>query len=135
MTTILRLATVVAVGVSALAAAGNAFATPKLSVSQSSTALTIKVTQTANDPQPAKVNIYVPAGYTLNTSQAAGTKIGTTEGQVFARDQNIPLPLSGDVLVGNPSQFTTNACSPGTNQAVWILQLSVAGQTISVPVY
>src|SRR5947209_3120807 len=26
-------------------------------------------------------------------------------------------------------------CSPGSNQAVWILQLSVAGQTINLPVY
>jgi hypothetical protein len=71
----------------------------------------------------------------LNTSAAPGTKIGSTEGQVFARDQNIPLPLTGDVIVANPSDFTTNSCSPGLNQAVWLLQLSVAGQTINIPVY
>ena len=135
MKAILRLVTVAAVAVTGLALAGNAFATQKLSVTQSATSLTIRVTQTANDQQPARIQIYVPTGYQLNTSQAPGTNIGTTQGQVFARDQNIPLPLTGDVIVAKPSDFTTNSCSPGTNQAVWLLQLSVAGQTISIPVY
>lgn len=135
MKAILRLVTVAAVAVTGLALAGNALATQKLSVTQSASSLTIRVTQTANDPQPARINIYVPAGYTLNTSAAPGTNIGTTQGQVFARDQNIPLPLTGDVIVAKPSDFTTNACSPGLNQAVWVLRLSVAGQTISIPVY
>jgi hypothetical protein len=136
MKTILRLVTVSAVGVSALAFAGNALATQRLSVTQSATSLTIKVTQDATDPQPAQILIYVPAGYTLNTSAAPGSKIGTTTGAVIARDQgNIQLPLTGDVLVADPAQFTKNTCSPGQNQAVWILQLSVAGQTINLPVY
>ena len=53
--------------------AGNALATQKLSVSQTPTSLTIKVTQAQTDPQPAKITIYVPSGYTLNTSAAPGT--------------------------------------------------------------
>jgi hypothetical protein len=136
MKTILRLVTVSAVGVAALAFAGNALATQRLSVTQSATSLTIKVTQDASDQQPAKIQIYVPAGYTLNTSATPGTTIGTTTGVVVARDQgNIDLPLTGDVIVGDPSQFTKSPCSPGNNQAVWLLQLSVAGQTINLPVY
>ncbi|TMK72188.1 MAG: hypothetical protein E6G50_04425 [Actinobacteria bacterium] len=135
MKTILRLGTVGAVGVAALAFAGNALATQRLSVTQSATSLTIKVTQDATDQQPSKIQIYVPAGYTLNTSAAPGQTIGTTTGVVIARDQgNIDLPLTGDVLVADPKQHATDACSPGA-QAVWILQLSVAGQTISLPVY
>lgn len=135
MQTILRLATVVAVGGTALALAGNALATQKLSVSQAGSSLTIKVTQTANDQQPAKIQIFVPSGYALTTGQAAGSTIGTTTGQVFARDQNIPLPLTGNVVVDDPAKHTTDPCSPGTNQAVWLLNLSVAGQTIALPVY
>ena len=136
MKTILRLVTVSVVGVAALAFAGNALATQRISVTQSATSLTIKVTQDASDQQPAKIQIYVPAGYTLNTSAAPGGTIGTTTGVVIARDQgNIDLPLTGDVLVADPAQHTKDACSPGTNQAVWILQLSVAGQTINLPVY
>ena len=75
MRTILRLATVAVVAVSALAVAANAFATQKLAVTQAGNSLTIKVTQTANDAQPARINIYVPTGYTLNTAQTAGTSM------------------------------------------------------------
>jgi hypothetical protein len=134
MKTLLRLAVFAVAGTSALALAGNALATQKLSVSQTATSLTIKVSQAQSDPQPAKIQIYVPTGYTINASQAPGTKIGTTTGTVFARDQNIPLPLSGDVIVVPP---TTNApgCDPVTHLAVWNLALSVAGQTINLPVH
>ena len=134
MKTILRLAVLAFAGTAALALAGNALATQKLSVRQTATSLTIKVSQAQSDPQPAKIQIYVPTGYTINASQAPATKIGTTTGTVFARDQNIPLPLSGDVNVATP---TTNApgCDPVPHLAVWILALSVAGQTISLPVH
>src|SRR5215210_223490 len=134
MKTILRLAVLALAGTAALALAGNALATQKLSVTQSATALTIKVTQAQTDRQPAKITIYVPSGYTINASQAPGTKIGTTTGSIFARDANIPLPLSGDVVVAPPS---TNApgCATGTHLAVWILDLQVAGQRIQLPLH
>jgi hypothetical protein len=134
MKTILRLAVLALAGTAALALAGNALATQKLSIRQTATSLTIKVSQAQSDAQPAKIQIYVPTGYTINASQAPGTKIGTTTGTVFARDQNIPLPLSGDVLVVPP---TTNApgCDPVPHLAVWNLSLSVAGQTINLPVH
>ena len=134
MKTLLRLAMLAVAGTSALALAGNALATQKLSVSQTATSLTIKVSQVQSDPQPAKIQIFVPTGYTINASQAPGTKIGTTTGTVFARDQNIPLPLTGDVVVVPP---TTNApgCDPVPHLAVWNLALSVAGQTINIPVH
>jgi hypothetical protein len=128
-----KLAVLAGAGVTALAFAGNALAVQKLSVSQTATSLTIKVTQAQSDAQPAKIQIFVPAGYTLNTSAAPGTTIGTTAGSVFARDANIPLPLSGNVVVAPPN---TNAapCFTGTHMAVWLLQLQVAGQAINLPV-
>jgi hypothetical protein len=139
MKSILRLAVLALAGTAALALAGNALATQKLSVRQTTTSLTIKLSQAGPspgpaDPQPAKIQIYVPTGYTINASQAPGTKIGTTTGTVFARDQNIPLPLSGDVVAVPP---TTNApgCDPVAHLAVWNLSLSVAGQTINLPVH
>lgn len=134
MKTILRLAVLALAGTAALALAGNALATQKLSVRQAPTSLTIKVSQAQSDAQPAKISIYVPSGYTINASAAPGTKIGTTSGSVFARDQNIPLPLSGDVVVAPPN---TNApgCATGSHLAVWILALTVAGQSIQLPVH
>jgi hypothetical protein len=133
MKTLLKLAVLAVAGTAALALAGNALAVQKLSVSQSATSLTIKVSQAQTDQQPARISIYVPTGYSLNTSQGPGTVIGTTSGSVFARDANIPLPLSGDVVVAPPN---TNAapCFTGTHTAVWLLRLQVAGQQIQLPI-
>jgi hypothetical protein len=134
MKTILRLAVLAFAGIGTLALAGNALATQKLSVKQTTTSLTIKVSQAQSDAQPASISIYVPSGYSINTSAAPGTKIGSTSGTVFSRDANIPLPLSGDVVVVPP---TTNApgCDPVPHIAVWNLALSVAGQSINLPVH
>jgi hypothetical protein len=134
MKTILRLAVLAVAGTAVLAFAGNALATQKLSVKQSTTSLTIKVSQAQTDAQPARISIYVPTGYTINASATPGSKIGSTSGTVFSRDASIPLPLSGDVIAVPP---TTNApgCDPATHIAVWNLALSVAGQSINIPVH
>jgi len=134
MKTILRLAVLAVAGTAVLAFAGNALATQKLSVKQSTTSLTIKVSQAQTDAQPARISIYVPTGYTINASATPGSKIGSTSGTVFSRDASIPLPLSGDVVAVPP---TTNApgCDPATHIAVWNLALSVAGQSINIPVH
>jgi hypothetical protein len=134
MKQVAKLAVIAGAAVTALAFAGNALAVQKLSIAQSPTSLTIKVTQAQTDAQPAKITIYVPTGYTINSSAAPGTTIGTTSGSIFARDANIPLPLSGNVVVAPPN---TNApgCATGTHMAVWNLALSVAGQAINLPVH
>jgi len=133
MKRLVKLAVLAGAATTALAFAGNALAVQKLSVSQTATSLTIKITQAQSDAQPAKIQIFVPSSYTVNTSAAPGTVIGKTSGSVFARDANIPLPLSGDVVVAPPN---TNApgCTTGTHLAVWVLRLQVAGQTIQLPV-
>jgi hypothetical protein len=133
MKTILRLAVLTLVGTTALALAGNALATQKLSVKQSTTSLTIQVSQAQTDAQPAKISIYVPTGYAINASAPPGMKIGSTTGTVFSRDANIPLPLSGDVVVSAASDAPT--CDPVPHLAVWNLALSVAGQNITLPVH
>jgi len=133
MKTILRLAVLAFAGIATLAFAGNALATQKLSVKQSTTSLTIKLSQAQSDAQPAKISIYVPTGYSINASAAPGTKIGSTTGTVFSRDANIPLPLSGDVVVAAASDAPT--CDPVPHLAVWNLALSVAGQNITLPVH
>jgi hypothetical protein len=134
MKTFLRLAVLALASTGALALAGNALATQKLSVRQTATSLTIKVSQAQTDPQPARISIYVPSGYSINASATPGSKIGTTTGTVFSRDANIPLPLSGDVVAVPP---TTNApgCDPVPHLAVWNLALTVAGNSINLPVH
>jgi hypothetical protein len=135
MKTICRVATVFALATAGLAFAGNAFATQRIAVSQTATSLTIKVSQDQSDPQPAKITIYLPSLYQLHATGAIGSTIGTTSGQIFARDLSIALPLSGNVVVLDPAQHTKDACSPGNHLAVWDLHLTVAGQAIDLPVY
>jgi len=135
MKTILRLVLVVVAATTALVLAGNALATQKLSVRQDPTSLAIKVSQAQSDPQPAKVTVYVPSGYTLNTSQAPGTKIGTATGNSFVRDSNIALlPLAGDIVVATPDTNATG-CATGTHLAVWTVDLQVGGQSQKLPVH
>jgi hypothetical protein len=121
-------------GTAALTFAGNALATQKLSVRQTATSVTVSASQAQSDPQPARIVIYVPTGYTINASATPGSRIGTTTGRIFSRDANIPLPLAGDVVVAAPN---TNAagCATGTHLAVWLLDLQVAGQRIQIPVH
>jgi hypothetical protein len=93
----------------------------------------------ATDPIAA-VNIFSAPGYGLNTSQAVGTTIGTVEATAFARDAGLTLPLSGPVVTADPATAANAAGSAQcaqtpTSQAVWIMNLSVAGQTLMIPVY
>src|SRR4029079_18023261 len=92
-------------------------------------------------PDPiAPVNIYSGTGYTLNTSQAPGTQIGNVDATAFSRDNNLTLPLSGTVVTADPaSSASTSGSAQCTgvpkSEAVWIMNLSVAGNTLAIPVY
>jgi hypothetical protein len=83
----------------------------------------------------AAINIFVPSGYGATLGQAAGTSIGNVDATALAHDGGLTLPLSGPVTTEDPAKHTTDACSPGTNAAVWNMNLSVAGQTLVVPIY
>ncbi len=125
----LRLATAAAVAVASLALAGTASATQELFVSQTSSTLTFKAQQAQGDPQPAHITIDVPNGYQIATGQPVGTKIGTTTGDVFARDVGIPLPFTGDVIVADASKPPAFAalCGPGPYLAIWNLHIVIGG--------
>ena len=107
--------------------------TPMVLAGSQSTTLHINVPQ-ATDPIAA-INIFVPSGYGAKVDQAAGTTIGNVDATAFSRDTGLTLPLSGTVTTDNPAAHATDPCSPGTNAAVWNLNLSVAGQTLVVPLY
>jgi hypothetical protein len=134
MKSIIRLVALASAATAALALAGNALATPKLSVRQTSTSLTLGLSRTQSDPVPAKTQVFVPTGYTLNTSQAPGAKIGTATGNLFAKDLNVSAPFTGDVVVA-PEDTNAEGCATGTHLAVWMLHVSVSGQTINLPMH
>jgi hypothetical protein len=135
-----------AAAVGALAFAQGAFAAntatiavshaPMVLAGSSSTTIHVSIPQ-ATDPMAA-INIFVPDGYTLNTTQAAGTNIGQVDATAFSRDAGLTLPLSGNVTVdaaANHGPDSTQCAGTATSQAVWILNLSVAGQAIQLPLY
>ena len=145
----IRLAVLTAMSALALAAAGSAFAvyTPTLAISPGnlttggSGANTIKFTSSAADDATAKLTIYAPLGYTVNLNQAVGAKIGKVNAQIIAVALGgALLPLTGDIVVDDPAKYTAAPASVGcagaaAHNAVWLLNLSVAGQTLAVPVY
>jgi hypothetical protein len=143
MKTSLRAALLAAAAVATLAFANAALAAntgsiavwhdPMVLAGSKSTTFHVKLPQ-SSDPVAA-VNIFSAAGYGVTLSQPAGTNIGSVEATALARDNGLTLPLTGTVTTDNPATHTTDACSPGNNAAVWNLNLSVAGQSLVVPLY
>jgi hypothetical protein len=144
-----RLLLVVGAGLLGLAFAAPALAAyqPDLTVQQSSykvgaatTAGFVITSDPANDPT-AKMTIFSPAGYASNVSQTPGSVIGKALAYVQANALGgTILPLAGNVVVGNPADPTLMASSQvctgkTTNQAVWILDTSLQGQSIRIPAY
>ncbi|HEY7206615.1 MAG TPA: hypothetical protein VH416_00130, partial [Gaiellaceae bacterium] len=142
MTRTTRLAALAAgvVGALALASAAMASYTPRLAVSHKTVAragnhpTTIHVTMPQSDDPTARIQIVVPTGYTVADS-APGATIGSGTGLVVARDQGLTLPLAGPVTTADPAAHAADACDPQPHVAVWVLALSVAGQSISIPIY
>jgi len=146
MRTSLRAALVAAAALATLAFANAAFAantgsiavwhTPMVLAGSQSTTLHFNIPQ-ATDPIAA-VNIYSGTGYGINTSQPAGTTIGTVDAAAFSRDNGLTLPLSGNIVTDDPAKHVTDStqCARVPNsRAVWILNLSVAGNTLQLPAY
>ena len=141
MTRLIRAGFAAAAALAVLFAAGAASAAPNtgsLAVSfspmtlGSSTAATIHVSTPQADDSIAAINIYTNAGISPGTP---GTQIGSVEATAFAHDAGLNLPLTGPVTADDPAKHTTDVCSPGANLAVWVMNLSAAGQTLAIPIY
>src|SRR3954451_8324865 len=148
MTRGIRAVLVAAAAFATLAFANGAFAANTGSISVYHTPMslanagltTIQVSVPQSTDPIAALNIYSGTGYSAKLDQAAGTKIGTVEATAFSRDNNLTLPLAGDVTVENAASVANRAGSAqctGLPQslAVWIMNLSVAGQTLAIPIY
>ena len=148
MTRGFRAVLVAAAAVATLAFANGAFAantgsltvyhSPMTLASTGSTTIQVSVPQ-STDPTAA-VNIYSGTGYTAKLDQAAGTKIGTVDATALSRDNNLTLPLTGDVTVDNAASAANRVGSAQCtgllqSAAVWVMNLSVAGNTLPIPIY
>ena len=143
MRTILRLLLLGCVATGSLALAGTALAkTPQLLVKGSpataaSAETVIEVKEVKEDAAPLRIGIYLPIGYTANITQAAGTQIGTVNAdlQALLISPDAIIQAEGTVLTADPAAYVTNTCAPGGHAAVWLLHVTVSGQTLDVPVY
>jgi hypothetical protein len=147
MTKRLRLLLLAFATASSLAFAGSALAafTPTLNVSAKPartgvTSLTaVRVTVPRDDDALARVQIFVPSGYTATFGQAIGAEIGSVTAQVLVREPiaGAVLPITGTIRVADPAAVAASVTlctgSP-THTALWVLVLSAAGQTLTVPV-
>jgi hypothetical protein len=118
---------------------------PSLTIEQSSykpgAAFTAGIVEVANanDDPTAKLTLSSPSGYGVNLNFAQGTKLGSAVALIQANAlAGAHLLLTGDVVVGNPADPSITAASvrctgSPTNQAVLVLNMSVAGQTQTVP--
>jgi hypothetical protein len=143
MTRRLRTVLMSAAAIATLAFANAALAANSATISVSHTPMVLAGSQSTTIhvavPQAtdavAAINIFVPNGYGATLSQPANTVIGQVDATALAHDGGLTLPLSGPVTTDDPAKHTSDVCSPGTNAAVWNMNLSVAGQTLVVPIY
>jgi hypothetical protein len=124
----------------AVPAAMAAYTSPKLVVTQTATGVVVKASLDPNDDPTARVAILTPAGTQLTTSQAPGTVLGPVKAIVKALDlAGADLPLEGQLLVAAPGQVPAAqqaACiGSGAPVATWVMVLTAAGQTLTVPTY
>ncbi|HEY6835830.1 MAG TPA: hypothetical protein VI142_05090 [Gaiellaceae bacterium] len=145
----LRSLLVVSAGLLGLAFAAPALGAfqPDLTVQQSSykagaaTTAGFVVEELDTDDPIAKFTIFSPSGYSSNLTQPQGAVIGKALAFVKAGALGgTILPLTGNVVVGNPADPTimaqSHACTGSTtNQAVWILDTSIQGQSIRIPAF
>lgn len=143
MTRALRAGLVAVAAITTLVLANAALAAPNtgsLAVSYnpakpgSSDSTTIHVAVAQSTDSIAAVNIFTGTEF-VNGGGAPNTQIGTVEATAFAHDAGLNLPLTGPVTTDDPAKHTADACSPGTNFAVWNMNLSAAGQTLVIPIY
>ncbi len=138
---------VVVVGFAALAFAGSAwasytprlFATPVTTTPGKPTGMILTHVQEVYDDPTAKDTIYAPLGYQLNLSQAVGTQIGVVYALVVLRNGgDAQVEVEGTVTVDSPANYppASNSCTPGeSHEAVWKLNVTIAGTPLTVPVY
>jgi hypothetical protein len=136
----------VAVGLAALSAliavpaAMAAYTSAKLEVTQTATGVVVRATLSPDDDPTARVGIIAPSGTQLTTTQAPGTVLGPVRATVKALDlAGADLPLEGQLVVAAPGQVpaaTQTACLGAlTPIATWVMILTAAGQTLTVPTY
>ena len=119
----------------------NLLVASEFQTQRSPTALVIGVSQSRDDEATGFVDISVPAGYNERLVAPPGTVIGDVAATaIFRGSGNTEVDVTGQVVVANPAEFTgapNNQClrAQGLHTAVWLLNLTVLGTAVRVPIY
>ena len=88
-------------------------------------------------PSMAKTTIYAPAGYGVDFSRSAGSRIGDTFAAVLTGDGF--TSGGGTVTTGDPATLpgdpAAQACAPGPHAAVWVASYKAAKRAGTVRFY
>lgn len=93
------------------------------------------------DDATFRVQIYVPQGYVTSLVPQAGQNIGTAAAVINATAiaAEAQVPVTGNIVGDTyaPDRYPQGAACTGSPQiaGVWLLQLTAAGQTLTVPMY
>lgn len=143
----IRIVTLLALATGALMFAAPAFAdTQELIVqpfpaslgAKADTDIDLAIPET--EAPTAKIQVYVPAGYTVDLSAAPGKALGNVDATLNAKDLGgTDVQATGTIVVDDPLKYTADpraqACAAGQHAAVWLLNLTASGQTIQLPVF
>ena len=94
--------------------------------------------QQQSDDPAARVTIYVPRGYQVQTGHAPATRLGTAAARILAADLHAAVPAAGTVDVAGAADFAeqATACTgTATHEGIWALRLTVAGTPLVVPAF
>jgi hypothetical protein len=135
----LCLAGVVAAAV-VVGVAAAAYTSPTLAVASAGARTTVTVRQSATDDSTARAVIYTPPATIATLTQTPGATLGTVDAQVVALGLNgAELRLAGEIRVAAASQVAAAlqlACTgTTTHAATWLMVLTAAGQTLTIPMY
>ena len=131
---------------SALALAGPSFGavTPRLVVAAvddvSGQTLTIDASKQRADDPLARIQLFVPTGFELN-SPAPGRSVGTATARVVLRDSDPTheQPMAGSVTAISPTDariaYEGSTCDTSQHLAAWLVQLRGGKGTLAFPVY
>jgi hypothetical protein len=143
-----RLAVAACAALATLAFAGPALAayTPSLIATSvtngpgKNTTMLLGHVQSVNDDATFRDAIYAPLGYGVSLTAAPNTKIGEVNATLILRGGgNAQVDVKGQVVADNPATYAAQAqqCtqSPTLPEAVWRLDVTVAGTPLHVPIY
>jgi hypothetical protein len=100
--------------------------------------LKLKLTKAQTDGDLARVLVYVPVGYTLNTTQAVGTQLGTAAATLLERDLGTVAPVTGTVEVANPVDLDAGAIActgSAAHTQDWVVRLQAGTTPLSFPAF